>query len=99
VAGIASDAGLEALILSDVGSTARITLNRPDKRNALSLELMDELTRVLKTLGAPPMSVRWWVTAKARKPGALRALIHKGGLRADLLSDGEIRVGNQITAR
>jgi hypothetical protein len=42
VAGIASDAGLEALALSDAGSAARITLNRPDKRNALSLELMDE---------------------------------------------------------
>jgi MOSC domain-containing protein YiiM len=31
-------------------------------------------------------------------PGTLRALIHKGGLRADVLSDGEIRVGDEITA-
>jgi MOSC domain-containing protein YiiM len=31
------------------------------------------------------------------KPGALRALIHKGGLRADVLTDGEIRVGDPIT--
>jgi MOSC domain-containing protein YiiM len=38
------------------------------------------------------------LTAKAGKPGTLRALIHKGGLRADVLSDGEIRVGDQITA-
>ena len=32
-------------------------------------------------------------------PGTLRALIHKGGLRADILSDGEIRVGDEISAR
>jgi MOSC domain-containing protein YiiM len=39
------------------------------------------------------------LTAEAGKPGTLRALIHKGGLRADLLSDGEIRVGDEIAAR
>jgi MOSC domain-containing protein YiiM len=39
------------------------------------------------------------LTARAGKPGTLRALIHKGGLRADLLNDGEIRVGDDITAR
>jgi MOSC domain-containing protein YiiM len=39
------------------------------------------------------------LTANAGKPGTLRALIHKGGLRADLLGDGEIRVGDEITAR
>ena len=32
------------------------------------------------------------------KPGTLRALIHKGGLRADVLSDGEIRVGDRIAS-
>jgi hypothetical protein len=31
-------------------------------------------------------------------PGTLRPLIHKGGLRADVLSDGEIRVGDAIVA-
>ncbi|MBV9364770.1 MAG: MOSC domain-containing protein [Solirubrobacterales bacterium] len=31
------------------------------------------------------------------KPGTLRDLIHKGGLRADVLTDGEIRVGSEIT--
>jgi len=35
----------------------------------------------------------------AGKPGTLRGLIHKGGLRADVLSDGEIRVGSEIAAR
>jgi hypothetical protein len=39
------------------------------------------------------------LTTKAGKPGTLRALIHKGGLRADVLSDGEIRVGDEIAAR
>jgi MOSC domain-containing protein YiiM len=38
------------------------------------------------------------LTARHGKPGTLRALIHKGGLRADVLSDGEIRVGDRITA-
>jgi MOSC domain-containing protein YiiM len=33
-----------------------------------------------------------------RKPGSLGGLIHKGGLRADVLTDGEIRVGSEITA-
>ena len=33
------------------------------------------------------------LTAKA---GTLRALIHKGGLRADVLTDGEIRTGSEI---
>ena len=30
------------------------------------------------------------------KAGTLRALIHKGGLRADVLTDGEIRTGSKI---
>jgi MOSC domain len=38
------------------------------------------------------------LTRRVGKPGSLRALIHKGGLRADVLSDGEIRVGDSITA-
>ncbi len=36
------------------------------------------------------------LTAQAGKPGTLPALIHKGGLRADALSDGEISVGDPI---
>ena len=36
------------------------------------------------------------LTAQAGKPGTLRALIHKGGLRADVLTDGEIHVGSAI---
>jgi enoyl-CoA hydratase/carnithine racemase len=51
VAGVATEAGLRALTLSDANGAARVTLDRPDKRNALSLELMDELTQVLQTLG------------------------------------------------
>jgi MOSC domain-containing protein YiiM len=38
------------------------------------------------------------LTAAAGKPGTLRALIHEGGLRADVLTDGEIRVGDRISA-
>jgi len=36
------------------------------------------------------------LTAASGKPGTLRALIHKGGLRADILQDGEIRVGDKL---
>jgi MOSC domain-containing protein YiiM len=39
------------------------------------------------------------LAARSGKPGTLRALIHKGGLRADVVTDGEIRVGDDITAR
>jgi enoyl-CoA hydratase/carnithine racemase len=41
-------------LLLERGLTARITLNRPEKRNALSLELMEELIRALETLAAEP---------------------------------------------
>ena len=43
---------LSYLSLERVESTAVITLDRPERRNALSLELMRELTRVLDEVGA-----------------------------------------------
>jgi enoyl-CoA hydratase/carnithine racemase len=42
------------LTVSDADSVARVTLDRPEKRNALSLVLMDELVGVLKPLGERP---------------------------------------------
>src|ERR671923_380866 len=54
MASVATEAGLRALTLSDADGAARVTLNRPERRNALSLELMDELTGVLRALGARP---------------------------------------------
>ncbi len=47
-------ATLATIAVTDLGSAARITLNRPEKRNALSLELMGELTRALEQLGRRP---------------------------------------------
>jgi len=38
------------------------------------------------------------LTARAGKPGVLRALVHRGGLRADVLSDGDVHVGAEIAA-
>lgn len=38
------------------------------------------------------------LTALVGKPGTLRALIHRGGLRADLLSAGRIGVGDPVAA-
>jgi enoyl-CoA hydratase/carnithine racemase len=42
------------LSVTDAEGVARVTLDRPEKRNALSLDLMDELTGVLRRLGARP---------------------------------------------
>jgi enoyl-CoA hydratase/carnithine racemase len=50
VASVANAAGQRTLAVSDADGVARITLDRPEKRNALSLELMDELVDVLKEL-------------------------------------------------
>ena len=32
------------------------------------------------------------------RPGLLRPLVHRGGLRADILTSGELRVGDEIVA-
>jgi enoyl-CoA hydratase/carnithine racemase len=45
---------LAHLQLQRDGGTARVTLNRPDRRNALSLALMAELRETLEALGADP---------------------------------------------
>jgi enoyl-CoA hydratase/carnithine racemase len=42
------------LLVAVDGPAARITLNRPEKRNALSLELMGELTAALREASAQP---------------------------------------------
>ena len=41
----------QPILVSQDGVVGRITLNRPEKRNALSLELMEELIGALKALG------------------------------------------------
>jgi enoyl-CoA hydratase/carnithine racemase len=46
--------GSRTVLLTEQGPAARVTLNRPEKRNALSLELMEELNAALRTLGANP---------------------------------------------
>lgn len=33
---------------------------------------------------------------KLTRPGVLRGLVHRGGLRADVLSGGEVRVGDEV---
>jgi enoyl-CoA hydratase/carnithine racemase len=45
-------ASTAALLVREDGPAARITLNRPDKRNALSLELMLELLAALRRVSA-----------------------------------------------
>jgi enoyl-CoA hydratase/carnithine racemase len=45
---------LEKILASREGAAGRVTLNRPEKRNPLSLQLMQELIGSLETLGADP---------------------------------------------
>src|SRR5919201_6721353 len=49
MAAISTD--FETILVSHEEATGRITLNRPEKRNALSLELMTELISALERLG------------------------------------------------
>ena len=51
VARMSTLAGGATVLVREDGPAARVTLNRPDKRNALSLELMEELLGTLQRLG------------------------------------------------
>ena len=48
---LASDA---TVVVREEGPVARVTLNRPEKRNALSLELIEELLATLRQVSAQP---------------------------------------------
>ena len=48
------ETGLEHLLVRREGASARIVLNRPDKRNALSLGLMNELIETLDDVSDEP---------------------------------------------
>ena len=43
-----------AVLVEREGVTARVTLNRPERRNALSLELMEEVIAALEAVGSEP---------------------------------------------
>jgi len=47
-------AGSAAVLVREDGPAARLTLNRPERRNALSLDLMEELIAALKRASAEP---------------------------------------------
>jgi enoyl-CoA hydratase/carnithine racemase len=49
---VAATPGFRTVQLTEQGPATCVTLNRPDKRNALSLELMEELIAALRTVGA-----------------------------------------------
>jgi enoyl-CoA hydratase/carnithine racemase len=51
---VAISTTLQTILVAQEGVTGRITLNRPEKRNALSLELMEELIEALQALAASP---------------------------------------------
>ena len=48
----ASQTAFRGLLVREDGPAATITLNRPEKRNALSLELMQEVIEALRLVGA-----------------------------------------------
>lgn len=48
------DTDYRNLLLTCEGAAGRIVLNRPERRNALSLELMDQLTAAVQELSARP---------------------------------------------
>ena len=50
------DTGYRNLLVTQEGPAARIVLNRPEKRNALSLELMDEMITALREVSAQPVN-------------------------------------------
>ena len=43
-----------AVVVDEDGPAVRVTLNRPERRNALSLELMQELIDALRRVSAEP---------------------------------------------
>jgi enoyl-CoA hydratase/carnithine racemase len=47
-------AGGATVLVREDGPAARLTLNRPEKRNALSLDLMEELIATLRRVSAEP---------------------------------------------
>src|SRR5579864_2427289 len=44
--GDSTDMSINTLLLSESGGVATITFNRPEKRNAVSFELVDELLQI-----------------------------------------------------
>jgi enoyl-CoA hydratase/carnithine racemase len=48
---VTATTGFRTVVVTHDGPVARVTLNRPEKRNALSLELMQELIAALERLG------------------------------------------------
>jgi enoyl-CoA hydratase/carnithine racemase len=51
MASLASGAELQSVAVDETGPAVRVTLNRPEKRNALSLAMMLELRGVLQAIG------------------------------------------------
>jgi enoyl-CoA hydratase/carnithine racemase len=49
-----AETAFRTVVVSEDSPAGRVTLNRPEKRNALSLELMEETIAALRTLGASP---------------------------------------------
>ena len=69
------------LLVDDVGPVRRLTLNRPEKLNALSHELVEALSGALA--GPPADDGRQGGGRPGVRPGVLRRLRPAGGRRAE----------------
>ncbi len=75
-------------LTTDARGVARLTLNRPDKHNALDAVMIDELTRAATALGADP-AVR--VVVLAGTGASFCAGGDLGWMRAQIAADGQTR--------
>jgi MOSC domain-containing protein YiiM len=99
---------IEAEVLEDLGPPAGPLAPEEARRNIVTRGIeLNALVGRRFTIGevecfgqrlCEPCAHLERLTAKTGKTGTLRALIHRGGLRADVLTDGEIRAGDQIAA-
>ncbi len=60
--------GFANLLIENLGAVRRITVNRPDKLNALNAATLDELTRAFEEAGAD-VSVRVVILRGAGRQG------------------------------
>lgn len=96
---------IEAEALEELERDHGVALTAAEaRRNVLTRGIrLDELVGREFTLGDVHCAGRRWCEPCAHlqrltRDGTLRGLVHRGGLRADVLSHGEIAIGDRVTA-
>jgi len=90
---------IEAEALEDVGSTGAQSRRQVVVRGVRLNELVGRRFRVgdVECLGVELCEPCLHLQQMTR-PGIIRELIHRGGLNADILTDGQISVGDPVSA-